>query len=139
MRQAAHHVRLPGWAWSLILAVTAVVRASSYLTRPPDEDAGGLDLIESQLPYSGWAGVLITGAVLIVAGIALWLTGSNWSPWLAFAGHVILLGATCIFVTSVTISAATTDMGWSGLAPLLVVAVLHTERILCIGTNIGRR
>ncbi len=118
MRQAEHHIRLPGWAWSLILAAGALARAVLY----PD-----------------WANPLILGAALIAIGIATWiLTGSRWSPWPAFLGHVVLLA---IDITGLATIMTTTSphIEWLVFWLLVNSAILNVERILCIGTNIGRR
>ena len=137
MRQPGRAVRFPGWVVSLVLAAEAVNRATSFLLRPPDEN--GLSLIEERMHYSGWAGLLLGAAVLLVGGITTWLHGYDHGVWFAFLGHFLLLVLVGVFASSVALSALFKGEPWSGFGPLAVVCFWHSERLLCTGANIGKR
>lgn len=136
MRQAAYNIRLPGWVWSLVLAAEALNRVSSFLERPPMDN--GLAPVLDVHPFN-WVLLLTVGASLLIVGIGAWLSGVSWAPWLVVVGHLILTCCCLTFTVSIIGSAIEYGEPWSGAGPLVVLTLLHCERTLCAGTNIGRR
>lgn len=108
-------------AWTLILLLGALVRASSYTLRPPGP--GTATKIEQAIGYSFWATLLTATAVMLAAGLVLH------RPFWLFVGHG--LGVTCFltFALSTGWTAVTDSRPWQAIAPLLLCALLHGQRM----------
>ncbi|CAB4698970.1 MAG: hypothetical protein F2667_04380 [Actinobacteria bacterium] len=118
----------PAWSW--VLVVGCLVRASSYWFRPPDvlTLTPASARIEGVLSYPMWVGVLLVTAALIS-----WGTAHPSFVVTAWAGHVV--GAVMVGTLAASITAAAVFDGgtWSALWPLVVVLLVHVGRANHLG------
>src|SRR5215207_10048606 len=113
--------------WGYICAVGCINRAISYWLRPPDSDALSSLTFERLIPYGGWALILLfLGIILVIATAAQ----------MAATGMFAHLGATLVylvFVFTSLVGVIQNNLGWTGVYPLAVVALVHAHRVINLG------
>ena len=118
--------------WTYICGLACMSRSFSYLLFPPGGDSLSSKSIETLVPYFWWFAWLLTwGAILIVGAILQRVT-------VCFIAHVAVTLTYSFFVYSLTFSIIlinfdpdyeSGDVGWSGVGPLAIVAILNGWRV----------
>lgn len=135
--------RVTGRQWSMILVVVALLRSASYEFRPPEPSAA-TELLTGVVPYWLWSALLLAFSLLVVAGLCL--TGHHPSrlvrhrgDWVMFSGHLLLVAAYAIYALSFGVGVVWHGEPWHGWGLILLATLMHADRVVTIGSTLGRR
>jgi hypothetical protein len=115
--------------WSFATIFLETTRASSYWFRPPSP-AGP---IEHLVPYTAWALLLLSSALLIAVGSLF-----DRLARLALLGHMIGVFCYLTFGSSIALDAIFNGQGWASMGSLYVVSVLHFGLCVAVGDRLGK-
>lgn len=109
---------------SWLSALVSLQRGWSYVVRPPEFRSVTSNVIDRFVPYPvwGWAAI-IAGALILVGWV--WSRGAL----LEITGHVIAATVCVGIASSVLLSAIFLDQPWAASGALVLMAVVHLERI----------
>lgn len=142
--------------WGYVTGMACLVRGGSYAVLPPAPNSLSSKTFEQILSYGEWSWLLfLVGAGIILAtvfqsarwaftfhlvaffcfltfayssigGIFGWITQSSFQPPPPFWIQLLALGESVLVL----------KQGWTGIFPLVVVAMLNGERVLNLGAII---
>lgn len=117
------------WGW--FLSFVSLDRSASYWFRPP-KVGNRVAVIETLIPYRGWA------VILLVSGVLILIHALNMRRRVVgIAGHVLSIFCYGTFCASVVGDAFINGAPWAGSGTLLLTALIHVARLLLIAG--GRR
>lgn len=123
---------MTGRCVSVLLAITALARATSYSFRPPESTAI-TETLTGVVPYEAWVAILSFASAVVMFGV---LVHHDWS---LFIGHLALVASYTIYALSITMAVICDGAPWAGLMPIVLVALLNCERLFSAGQRLGNR
>jgi hypothetical protein len=115
---------------SWLSALVSIQRGWSYLVRPPHRGSVTENVIDRFVPYTVWGWLALAGGALILVGF-FWVKGAK----VEIVGHICALTVCSIVAFSVILSAVFLGQPWAASGGMVLIAVVHLERIKVAATR----
>lgn len=127
--------------WTYICGIACILRFLSYRIIPPGPDTLSAKSIETLVPYHIWAYWLLLVSVALLVGAVLH------NVKIAFIAHLLATLTYSFFTYSLSFSIVqinfdhdpnTMHVGWAGVEPLAIVALLNAWRVRGLARDLNR-
>lgn len=119
--------------WGFWLALTGAARAVSYALFPPPPGSATAEFVFTIMPPTSWVIAITIEAVLITIGAIF----KKVIP--LFAGCSLGMLFYLVFAYNLGVAAVRQQSGWSGVIPLVVIAVLNAYVVWILGPRIRNK